>query len=159
MIKMTKRLKSRSDCHQKAERLLIGAFSHTINRQLSKRELIFAQCKVQIDGFFEDEAEKRIILAEAWAHVGKAKGSQPKKVLTDLLKLVFVAEQLAKTKLGWKVEKYLIFADYEAAKVTNKDCWGRAAAEHFGVTSRVVPIDELRNALLRAQTHQDLRAS
>lgn len=153
-----KRIDSRSDLQRLVETLAITAFGETHGLDLKPKKLKLDGCSVDIDGYFKSESEKVIVLAEAWAHVGKAKGAQPKKVLADVLKLAFVADAIAKEHPDLEIRKYFIFVDEAASDVLNGNKWGAAAARQFGVSSVVVQLENQLKATIReTQQKQDVR--
>lgn len=89
------------------------------------------------------------ILCEAWAHQGRPKGSQPKKVMTDALKLLYIERVLDR-----QAQKILLFSDTEAAAPFLGDGWQAHALRTFNIEVRVVEIptlvaDGLRDAQAR----------
>jgi len=83
-----KRKASRSDAQQSAELLMLDEFSRQIGKELKASTIPIGQAVVSVDGFLKEG--DIVILAEAWAHIGKAKSAQRNKVLGDLLKLAFI---------------------------------------------------------------------
>jgi hypothetical protein len=153
----TKRSKSRSDAQCAAEVFAVRCFAEQKGIPLIPRELSIDHCKVNVDGYYESEDGLLVVIAEAWAHIGKAIGSQPKKVTTDVFKMVFVAEHLRRTKPGCAVELYMLFIDSAAAKALSANCWAGAAAKQFGVVPHVVSLDRsLADAVSQAQVDQNL---
>ena len=153
-----KRTQSNSDLQRLVEKLAITAFGEICGQLLKPTKRDLDGCSVDIDGVYESDDGKVIILAETWAHVGKAKGAQPKKVLADVLKLAFVADAIAKETPNIEVRKYFIFVDEEAADALKGDKWGAAAARRFGVSSVVVRLEEqMKAAIQETQRQQDVR--
>lgn len=136
---------------------MIAAFSLQLGVKLGKRKLHVEDCSVEIDGYGTSE-DGTVHLAEAWAHVGKAKGSQPKKVLADVLKLAFTADALEVSNPNIRVEKHLLFADATAARVVQGEKWGAAAARLFDIRLNVIGLaQELREALVQTQRDQNIQ--
>jgi hypothetical protein len=153
-----KRTNSRTDLQRLVETLAITAFGKSHGYDLKPTRLQLDGCSVEIDGYFKSDCEKQIVLAEAWAHVGEAKGSQPKKVLADVLKLAFIADAIAKEHPNEEIRKYFIFVDEAAADVLDGKKWGASAARRFGVASVVVQLEEqLKATIKEAQQRQDVR--
>ena len=98
---------SDSSEQRKAEVAIIAGLSRELGVSLQKIELDLTTCAIQIDGYSENSP----IMCEAWAHRGKPRGGQPRKVLTDAFKLLF-----ADTVLGKIHRKILVFADEAARK-------------------------------------------
>jgi len=153
-----KRSGSRSDVQQAAEEVMIAEFSRQLGRELAKATIPVGSQKVTVDGFHRDD--QRVTLAEAWAHVGKAKSAQRNKVLGDMLKLAFVTCVLRRSYPDVQVESFLLFADATAANVVNGSCWAALAAKEFTISTQVIRLSSDEIELIReAQHKQDIRAS
>ena len=152
---MAKRTKSRSDAQQKAEQEMLRSFA-------ARKRLAWCEAGgiaalrglgVKPDGV----ALRRngtIVLAEVWAHQGRAKGSQLHKVAADILKLAYVKRALEQA--GCTVEAFMLFSCRLACNTLNNSSWRARAAAEFGVSPRVVEIlPETRKALVEAQEHQN----
>lgn len=89
------------------------------------------------------------IVVEAYARQGRLKGSQPKKIAQDVLKLA-----LLKREPGWERTRAIIaFASHEARDSISG--WLALAAAEFGVELFVVGIsEELRMRILDTQRRQ-----
>lgn len=112
-----------------------------------------AELGIKLDGVAV-RADGTIIIAEAWAHQGRANGSQPHKVAGDVLKLSHAASVLRAK--GKKVEAFMLFACSDAARVLTKSGWRGAAAKHFDVKPKVITIDDAtRERILEAQRNQN----
>lgn len=136
---------------------MVKRFGEQIGIPLEKSRLSFEGCLVEIDGYGEGE-DGTIYLVEAWAHIGKAKGSQSKKVLTDVLKLAFTADSLRLQQPGIVIKTYILFADADAADVLQGTKWGATAARSLKVKSSVIALtDDLKEQVLIAQKDQDVR--
>lgn len=152
-----KRDKSRSTAQVDAERHMITAFGHEIGVELQKKKVKIEECTVEIDGFGQG-GDGTIHMVEAWAHIGKAIGAQPKKVLTDVLKLAFTADSLRLLDPNVVIKTYILFADSTAGEVLRDGKWGAKAARHLKVTSKIIAIpDNLRDLITQAQKDQDVR--
>ncbi len=110
-----KRRASSSDVQQLAEGLMVSALSKDLGRTLKKATVPIGQSKVSVDGLHRED--NRVILAEAWAHVGKVRAAQRNKVLTDMLKLILIKTALHRSQPALGVECYLAFADSTTASV------------------------------------------
>jgi hypothetical protein len=151
-----KRAASRSDAQQRAEQTMITEFTNEIGKPLAPKILTIDKAQVSLDGYHEDD--RGVTLVEVWAHLGAAKGAQPHKVRSDMLKLAFVAAHLKRSCPDLKVDAYLIFADHLAAKVIEGKSWAARAADAFGIKTRFVPLPEDEvEALSKAQKKQDIR--
>lgn len=94
---------------------MLDEFSRQIGKELKASTIPIGQAVVSVDGFLKEG--DIVILAEAWAHIGKAKSAQRNKVLGDLLKLAFINSVLRRSYPSVMVESYLLFADAAAASV------------------------------------------
>lgn len=150
-----KRTKSRSITQMAAEQLMITTYGQEIGVELKKEKVKVEACSVEIDGVGRSD-DGTIHMVEAWAHIGKAIGSQPKKVLTDVLKLAFTAATRRLQDPDVVIKTHMLFADSTAAEVLKGEKWGAEAARHLKVTSSVIAIpDNLRDELTRAQNDQN----
>lgn len=92
-----------------AEPLIIEAVAAFVGTPLSPSKIDMGDgVRVEIDGASRD----RSILVEAYAHVGKLVGAQPKKLATDAFKLVWAGRKLRASRLiiaviDEEVEAYL----------------------------------------------------
>ena len=94
---------SSSNEQQAAGIALVNALSHYLGIPLESKVLeLGGDCTVQIDGYSDEPP----VICEAWAHIGKLRGSQPDKVMADAFKLLFCEKLLSK-----KFRKILLFAD------------------------------------------------
>lgn len=151
-----KRTASSSDVQQLAERLMVSALSKDLGRTLKKATVPIGQSKVSVDGFHLED--NRVILAEAWAHVGKVKAAQRNKVLTDMLKLILIKTALHRSHPTLGVECYLAFADSTAASVVKGHSWAAAAASEFGIRPHIVALSQdIIDTIREAQRRQDIR--
>ena len=108
---------------------------------------------VIVDGYWEEGND--VIIVEVWAHVGPAKPSQKKKVLTDVFKMVYIRKKLEAEERN--VKSYMVFVDDIAARVLNGLSWGSKAAKEFKVESEVIPLTEAELSLIKkAQKDQDM---
>lgn len=153
----TKRAKSRSTVQEAVEEEMILKFGQKIGVTLRKERVRIEDGVVEIDGYGQGE-DGTIHMVEAWAHIGKAKGSQPKKVLTDVLKLAFTADARRLQEPEAIIKTHILFADEAAADVLRGSKWGAKAASHLKVKSTVITLsDEVKNSITQAQKAQDIR--
>jgi len=151
-----KRKASCSYVQQAAEQLMLAELSEILNVTLIAASIPIGTATVSVDGFYRDNT--KVILAEAWAHVGKAKPAQRNKVLADLLKLSLISTVLKRTNEGLTIESYLIFADPEAAAVVTGRSWASIAATEFRINPRIVALPTTTLTLIKdAQRKQDIR--
>lgn len=96
--KMTNTYKSSSAEQQEAEKEILQNFVRKY--KLIVDQVIFpTKFPIQIDGIYTNRNGQRVWV-EVYAHQEKLKGAQPKKICTDILKLI-TAEKM----LGLSVEK------------------------------------------------------
>ncbi len=84
---------------------------------------------VNVDGF----NERKRVLCEVYAHVGKTRGSQPGKIAKDILKLV-----AAEKRLGGRWRKIICFANKDAAACVENRSWLSVVAEDLRIQVIVV---------------------
>ena len=150
------RTKSNAIVQVQAQSVMLAKFGEVIGKRLALNQIALDGILVQIDGYAETADE--IVLAECWAHIGKAKVAQKHKIAADVLKLSLVAERLRNLHSNKAVKCFLLFADEDAADVVRSSSWLSAAAKHYGVVPWVVQLDEtLLTMIRRAQKDQDLR--
>lgn len=151
-----KRLASRSDAQQAAEITAINVLNREQGWNLEPSKLLLRERTFSVDGYYE--VMGTIILAEVWAHIGKAKSAQRNKVLADILKLALLSKILREQRPSYTIRSYMVFIDEEASLVIQNESWGALAAMEFGIQSAVVPIgQEFIDAVKIAQQNQDLR--
>ena len=66
-----KRLASRSDSQQVAEAAAIKALSATTDVPFASKQITLQGQRFHVDGYYE--SKERIVLAQVWAHIGRAK--------------------------------------------------------------------------------------
>lgn len=99
-------------------------------------------------------AEGIVYLIEVYAHVGKLKGAQPKKIGTDILKLIYVEKELEEQGVN-QVEKVILFVDKEPYHHLQGQSWMTKASERFNIKFQVMPVGEtIRENIKSAQARQ-----
>jgi hypothetical protein len=152
----TKRKASCSDVQQAAEQLMLAELSQVLKVTLVKASIPIGTTSVSVDGFYYEGT--KVVLAEAWAHVGKAKPAQRNKVLADLLKLALISAVLKRGNDDLKVESYLVFADRDAATLVTGKSWASIAAAEFHINPQIVTLPATMLMLIKdAQRKQDIR--
>ncbi len=137
---------SDSSVQSKAEGEMILEIEKQINCTLTKKPIKANNHKLELDGFSESPR----ILCEAYAHIGKLKGAQHKKVLTDALKMLY-----AQRLLGGSWRKILLFCDNEAKISFESGTWYAEAVKEFGIEIKFVKIkDETSDLIRNAQKRQ-----
>jgi len=111
---MSPRLQSRADDQKAAEQAALAAVNAAFGVTLTPRRLHLGGRHFDVDGYAD--LGDRVLLAEIWAHVGKAKSAQRHKVLADLLKLALLTRLLQRERPSCIVEPSLVFIDAEAAQ-------------------------------------------
>ncbi len=103
--------------------------------------------RVDVDGVAPD----RSVFVEAFAHQGRMKGSQPKKVAQDALKLITIRREQPEARV------VLAFADEVAARSVLGKGWLAEALQTWAVEVRVVQLDdETRERIVAAQLRQQM---
>lgn len=104
--------------------------------------------RVELDG----ADPERTVLVESWARLGRPKPAHHKKVLTDALKLSWIAGHV----LPRPARLVLLMADQAAAyPFTDGSGWGAHAIAELGVEVVVVELPpELSAAIIAAQARQ-----
>lgn len=139
-----------------AQAVMLEKFREITGKKLIPHQILFDGIVVQVDGYCE--TEDKIILAECWAHIGKAKVAQKHKIAADILKLSLASLEIRKLQPQKTVECYLIFADEDAADVVRSSSWLSAAARQHSVVPFVVVLDVATiEKIKEAQKAQDLR--
>lgn len=111
------------------------------------RSVLMLKPSVQLDGFCDGDVP---VCVEAWAHHGRAIGSQPAKVMKDMCKLLLV-ERL----LGKPCRKCFVVCDKDAVRFLQGAGWEAKFAAEFGIEILVVSIPESHCAAVRdAQVRQ-----
>src|SRR5215472_12636014 len=121
-----------------AQGVMLQKFGEAVGKKLSSNQILLDTILLQIDGYCETEEE--IVLAECWAHIGKAKVAQKHKIAADVLKLSLASSTIRKQHPQKAVRCYLVFADEDAADVVRSSSWLSAAARHYGVVPHVVKL-------------------
>jgi hypothetical protein len=114
-----------------AEVVMLAELTRALGVQISPRRLTSPEGSiVDVDGVANDGS----VLVECWAHRGRAKGSQPDKLLKDAIKLHWVA-----TWLEPKPSRLLIsVSDPEAIYHLQGKSWQGAAMQSLGIELLVV---------------------
>ena len=138
---------SASNEQQEAGVVLVSALADHLRIALDSKVLKFSDgCAVQIDGYSDDPP----VLCEAWAHIGKPKGSQPDKVMSDLVKLLFCEE-----RLGKKFRKILLFSDEVVSQHFSGNSWQAMCLRDHGIELMALPLPvDLLNKVSKAQERQ-----
>lgn len=134
-----------SATQQKAERLIRDELSKNIKRNLENRQPI-ALAEIKLDGYSDG---KKPVCVEIFAHQGKCKSGQERKIMTDFCKLLY-AEKLIKKPC----RKILAVSDNEAiAHLENS--WKGKFMKKFGIEVQVLQVPkEVQKNLLNAQNSQ-----
>jgi biotin operon repressor len=137
-----------SSAQRAAERLMLDALGRDLGGLiLEPARIVIDDVRVEVDGA---DAE-RTVLVECWAHQGTVKAAQRNKVMTDALKLTWVASRLP-------VPPRLILCMSDpvaAAPFTTALSWAATAFRDLGIEVRVVSLtDETRQGVQDAQTRQ-----
>jgi hypothetical protein len=131
-----------------AERLMLDALGRDLGGlKLEPARIVIDAVRVEVDG----ADAGRTVLVECWAHQGAVKAAQRNKVMTDALKLMWVASRLPVTP-----RLILCMSDpVAAAPFTTAQSWAATAFRDLGIEVRVVSLtDEIRRGVREAQTRQ-----
>jgi len=131
-----------------AETQLLEGLSSAVGRSLAPAVIrLPSGVRVEVDGADAEQS----ILVECWAHIGKVKGAQRLKVLTDAFKLIWIANNIP-----GRPRLVLCMGDHEAAApFINRRAWYGQALADQGVEVVVVSLpEEIRASILRAQQRQ-----
>ena len=140
---------SNSDEQQSVEQYVVSVLNERLCLNLAHRSLKLNDgISVQIDGF--DEESKAI--CEIYARIGRLKGSQPDKIVSDLLKMQFIERQI-----GGHWNKIICFCDDDASLVLSRKSWLAKAAISLGINVQVVHLPEdLKSQVIGAQNRQKM---
>lgn len=141
---------SDSSVQKDAEKKMLRKLEKEINCSLTEKQIeINHKLKLELDGYSESEC----ILCEAYAHIGKLRGAQPRKVLADAIKLLYAERLLPGI---WR--KILLFADDKAAQPFKNGTWYAEAIKEFGIEIRVSELKEkTRKKLEETQKTQKMQ--
>jgi hypothetical protein len=131
-----------------AERVMLELVGERFGVALTPRVISLPDgVRVEIDGVSDDFS----ILVEAWAHQGPPKSAQKHKVLSDTLKLLYVASTLETLpRLALCLSDPLAAYHFTAAK-----SWAAMALRNFDVEVVVVEVPaDVRDAVIAAQKRQ-----
>ena len=131
-----------------AERLMLDALGRDLGGlSLEPARIVIDQVRVEVDG----ANAERTVLVECWAHQGTVKAAQKHKVMTDALKLTWVA-----SRLPIRPRLILCMSDPVAATpFTTAQSWAAAAFRDLGIEVRVVTLDAVtKQGVQEAQTRQ-----
>ncbi len=133
-----------------AETLILEALNRDLGTSLTPQTIPVGEgALVSLDGF----DEKRRVVCEAYARVGKLKGSQPDKLASDILKMI-----LLERTLGFSLRKILAFCDNAAASKVRGSSWLAQCTQLFGVEVKVVSIpEEAKESVRGAQRRQRMQ--
>lgn len=127
----------------KRENLVVNI--HTdLNSQLLK------ELNIKPDGLLYG-ADGTIQVVEVFAHIGKLKAGQKKKIATDVLKLIYLKSKHP------QYQTHILFVDEQCLKSAANTGWVSAAALHFKVRMSIVELPtELKVRLTQTQAKQSI---
>ena len=130
-----------------AELHMLTELSKQIGHELKPRPVDLPDGHApRVDGV----CDSPFVLCEARAHQGRPKGAQPKKVMADALKLLYIERVLDRP-----ARKILLFSDSDAAAPFLGDGWQAHALRTFDVEVHVVDIDpDVAESVRAAQDRQ-----
>jgi len=136
---------------REAERVLLDLLGERLGLRLDPARItIPSGARVEIDG--TDSA--RSVLVECWAHQGPPKAAQKHKVLSDALKLTWIA-----TTVYPRPRLILCMSDPAAAAPFSVGArsWASQALADLGVEVAVVELPEATRAAILAAQHRQFR--
>ena len=141
--------KSNSKEQLLAERHLINGLNRNLNLALLPQKVEFKTgAGINLDGL---DRENRV-MCEVYAHVGTLKGSQPDKVDSDILKMLY-----AEKVLGGHWRKLFCFADEKAAQTLRGRSWRADSVHRLNIEVQVVPLPKtVRDSIKAAQERQKM---
>jgi hypothetical protein len=131
-----------------AEVHLLAGCSQLVGRTLEPTTIrLPSGVRVEVDGADREQT----VLVECWAHIGKVKGAQRLKVLTDAFKLTWIANNIP-----GRPRLILCMGDHEAAApFLNQRAWFGQALKDQGVEVLVVSLpQDIRDSVIDAQQRQ-----
>ena len=143
--------KSNSYEQQYAENVIFVELEKILGITLTKNQRIYLNenTKVHIQPDFYSEEES--IVGEIFSHIGKYKGSQPRKIANDILKMVLLDK--AKNKTHKKL--FVVCRDEEKNVLENSASWLSECIRQFDVEVIKVDIpDVVKEQVLAAQKRQ-----
>lgn len=118
-----------------AETIMLRLLSESLGVQLRPRKLHHPSgARVELDG----ADEQLTTLVECWAHQGPAKVAQKSKLVTDAVKLHWVAQSLSPAP----ERLILCVSDPAAIKHLQGSSWHGAAIAYLGVSLEVVQLPQ-----------------
>lgn len=137
---------SDSTVQQQAEAEILVSLSARLGTDLKTASLVLPNgARVLVDG----AAQNNTVFVEVFAHQGRLKGAQPKKVAHDALKLITLQRSYPDARL------ILAFADETAAACVKGKSWLAEALETWSVEVEVVELSaETKQRLQEAQLRQ-----
>ena len=126
---------------------MLDVLGATLGRPLEPAHLVHPSgAQVRVDGM----DDQRTVLVECWAHQGRARGSQPAKLMSDAVKLHWIAQTFDTTP-----ELILCVSDKEAVQHLFGKSWRGRAIESLGVQIRHVDVAaEVMASVATAQLRQ-----
>lgn len=138
---------SDSSEQQTAESYMLKELSSKLGVELHSQKLELPTGNtVQIDGLNKQNK----VLCELYARIGKLKGSQPDKVASDFLKMLFIEKAF-----GHNWSKHFCFASDEAASLLMGKSWLAMTAKTMDITIHIIkPPEIITESLVSAQKRQ-----
>ena len=148
---MNNTYKSSSAEKVEAEQIICKKVEEILGIKFEKNKPIFlannAYTYIQPDFYSEEES----IVGEIFSHIGKYKGSQPRKIANDILKMVL----LDKVKNKTHKKLFVVCRDEEKNVLENSSSWLSECIRQFDVEVIKVDIpDIIKEQVLAAQKRQ-----
>lgn len=144
---MKSKKKSNSIVQQKAERIIFEEVKKSLGVELKANvEIPVGSTHIQPDFYSGDDR----IIGEIFAHIGKPKTGQDRKVANDILKMLLL-EKIE----GVTYKKMIVVCDKEETKKLKGESMLAECIRQFGIEVIMINIEsDLRNELIAAQEQQ-----
>lgn len=142
----------KSDVQCKIEPIIRERIQKKHGYKEEKRNVLFGKTQFELDLYFYDEKNNRYIIGEIYAHRGKLKDGQKKKLAKDCLKLI-VFEKLFNEK--GILEKQIVCIDEKIKNYLLGDSWFAEVFNLFDITVKCEELEtELNTEIEEAQNRQ-----
>lgn len=143
---MKSKKKSNSIEQEKAEQIIFEDVKKSLGVELKgNAEISVGSTHIQPDFYSEDDR----IIGEIFAHIGKPKAGQDRKVAKDILKMLL----FEKIEVNYK--KMIVVCDEEELKKLKGESMLAECIRQFDIEVKMINIEsDLRDALIAAQERQ-----
>lgn len=139
--------KSPSDVHREAEQSMFKVIKESLGVELENNaQISVGSAYIQPDFYSEDDH----IIGEIFAHIGKPKAGQDRKVAKDILKMLLLEKET-----GDAYKKMIVVCDEEQEKKLKGVSWIAECIRQFEIEVEMIDIDpDLRDKLKVQQEQQ-----